>query len=74
MILLLGAFIAGILTVLAPCVLPLLPIIIGGSVAGKTYDSKRPVIIALSLGYLALCLYSFVEGDQSPHRYPASAH
>ncbi len=31
---LLGAVIAGVLTTLAPCVLPLLPVIVGGSVAG----------------------------------------
>jgi cytochrome c biogenesis protein CcdA/thiol-disulfide isomerase/thioredoxin len=49
MFLLFGAFIAGLLTVLAPCVLPLLPIIIGGSVTGDTKDRKRPVIIAVSL-------------------------
>ena len=41
MFLLLGAFIAGVLTVLAPCVLPLLPIIIGGSVSGDTKDRRR---------------------------------
>lgn len=49
MFLLLGAFIAGILTVLAPCVLPLLPIIIGGSVSGDTKDRKRPLVIAIAL-------------------------
>jgi len=49
MFLLFGAFIAGLLTVLAPCVLPLLPIIIGGSVTGDTKDRKRPVVIAISL-------------------------
>lgn len=49
MFLLLGAFIAGLLTVLAPCVLPLLPIIIGGSLSGDTKDKKRPLVIALSL-------------------------
>jgi cytochrome c biogenesis protein CcdA/thiol-disulfide isomerase/thioredoxin len=36
MILLLTSFIAGLLTVLAPCVLPLLPIIIGGSISGRS--------------------------------------
>jgi cytochrome c biogenesis protein CcdA/thiol-disulfide isomerase/thioredoxin len=56
MFLLLGAFIAGMLTVLAPCVLPLLPIIIGGSVTGDTKDRKRPVVIAISL---ALSLFAF---------------
>jgi cytochrome c biogenesis protein CcdA/thiol-disulfide isomerase/thioredoxin len=49
MFLLFGAFIAGALTVLAPCVLPLLPIVIGGSVTGNNKDKKRPVIIAVSL-------------------------
>ncbi|MGB7981484.1 MAG: hypothetical protein WCF36_11910 [Candidatus Nanopelagicales bacterium] len=34
MIELLGAFVAGVLTTLAPCVLPLLPVIVGGSMAG----------------------------------------
>ena len=49
MLLLIGAFIAGMLTVLAPCVLPLLPIIIGGSVSGDKKDTRRPFIIAASL-------------------------
>jgi cytochrome c-type biogenesis protein len=31
---LIGAFVAGVLTTLAPCVLPLLPVIVGSSVAG----------------------------------------
>jgi cytochrome c biogenesis protein CcdA len=34
MLALLGAFVAGVLTTLAPCVLPLLPVIVGSSVAG----------------------------------------
>lgn len=49
MFLLFGAFIAGLLTVLAPCVLPLLPIIIGGSIGGDTKDRRRPIIIVVSL-------------------------
>lgn len=49
MFLLFGAFVAGLLTVLAPCVLPLLPIIIGGSVTGNTKDKKRPIVIAIAL-------------------------
>lgn len=56
MLLLFGSFVAGMLTVLAPCVLALLPIIIGGSVSGDTKDKKRPVIIALSL---AISLFVF---------------
>jgi cytochrome c biogenesis protein CcdA/thiol-disulfide isomerase/thioredoxin len=49
MFLLFGAFLAGMLTVLAPCVLPLLPVIIGGSVVGDTKNKKRPILIAASL-------------------------
>ena len=49
MLLLLISFIAGILTILAPCVLPLLPVIIGGSIGGKTKERLRPYIIAGSL-------------------------
>ncbi len=56
MFLLFGAFIAGLLTVLAPCVLPLLPIIIGGSVSGNTKDKRRPLLIA---GSLAVSLVIF---------------
>lgn len=47
------SFVAGILTVLAPCILPLLPVIIGGSSLhqnGPTKLSlKHPLIIILSL-------------------------
>ncbi len=49
MLLLLITFIAGALTVLAPCVLPLLPVIVGGSLSGDSKDRKRPYIIAGSL-------------------------
>ncbi len=56
MFLLFGAFIAGVLTVLAPCVLPLLPIIIGGSVTGDSKDRRRPFLIA---GSLAISLIVF---------------
>lgn len=41
------SFLAGILTILAPCILPLLPVIIGGSLSEQ--DKKRPLIITLSL-------------------------
>jgi cytochrome c biogenesis protein CcdA/thiol-disulfide isomerase/thioredoxin len=46
MALLLVSFLAGVLTVLAPCVLPLLPIIIGGSVGGV---KRNPYVITASL-------------------------
>lgn len=42
-----AAFLAGLLTVLAPCTLTLLPVILGGSVGGNKW---RPLIVSLSLG------------------------
>ena len=54
--LILLSFVAGVLTVAAPCVLPLLPVIIGGSIVRTDSDDAvaarqwyRPVIIASSL-------------------------
>jgi cytochrome c biogenesis protein CcdA/thiol-disulfide isomerase/thioredoxin len=49
MLLLIGAFIAGIITVFAPCVFALLPVIIGGSISGDVHDKRRPFIITASL-------------------------
>ncbi len=53
MALLLISFIAGVLTVLAPCILPLLPIIIGGSLSsqnGGGFNKKKAFTIIVSLG------------------------
>ena len=59
---LVGAVVAGVLTVLAPCVLPLLPVIVGGSVAAQPVPSgggvavatrqrvRAPLVITASLG------------------------
>jgi len=47
----LGAFIAGVLTTLAPCVLPLLPVIVGGSLGKPSAETRRRAyLIAASLG------------------------
>lgn len=47
------SFVAGILTVLAPCILPLLPVIIGGSSLHQNNDKKvslkQPLVIIASL-------------------------
>lgn len=48
------AFIAGVLTVAAPCILPLLPVIVGGSILHGSQQSERaslkhPLVIVLSL-------------------------
>jgi cytochrome c biogenesis protein CcdA/peroxiredoxin len=48
MILFLISFIAGVLTVLAPCVLPLLPVIVGGSLT--TGSMRRAYTICIALG------------------------
>ena len=48
MTLLVISFIAGVLTVLAPCILPLLPVIVGGSVS-DTRSKWKPYIITGSL-------------------------
>lgn len=45
---LIPSFIAGLLTVLAPCVVTLLPVILGGSLGTK--NPWRPLVIAGSLG------------------------
>ncbi len=49
MLLLIISFIAGVLTILAPCVLPVLPVIVGGSVGGKAKEKGRPYIIVAAL-------------------------
>src|SRR4051812_35023753 len=49
MFLFLLSFVAGILTVLAPCTLPLLPVIVGESVAGG-HSRNRALVVIGSLG------------------------
>jgi cytochrome c-type biogenesis protein len=43
------SFVAGLLTVLAPCILPLLPVVIGGA-ARDARDFRKPLTIVLALG------------------------
>lgn len=56
MTLLVVAFVAGVLTVAAPCVLPLLPVIVGGTAARTSADAEvaqrqwyRPLLVAAGL-------------------------
>lgn len=53
MTLLILSFLAGVLTVAAPCILPLLPVIIGGSLVNNDSNKRaklaRPVIVTASL-------------------------
>jgi cytochrome c biogenesis protein CcdA/thiol-disulfide isomerase/thioredoxin len=59
MLLLLGAFFAGVITVFAPCVFALLPVIVGGSISGDVHDKRRPFIIAASLA-VSLILFTLL--------------
>ena len=52
MTLLIVSFVAGVLTVLAPCILPLLPVIIGSSVGARSKLTPYVVIGALALSIL----------------------
>jgi cytochrome c biogenesis protein CcdA len=51
------AFFAGMLTVLAPCVLPLLPVIIGTSISER--GKSTPYVVILSLA-LSIILFTFL--------------
>lgn len=61
-ILILFAFLAGIVTILSPCILPLLPIILSGSLSG---GKKRPLGIVtgfiISFTFFTLALSSIVK-------------
>ncbi|OGG63069.1 cytochrome C biogenesis protein [Candidatus Kaiserbacteria bacterium RIFCSPHIGHO2_02_FULL_59_21] len=59
MTLLLISFVAGVLTVLAPCVLPLLPVIVGGSMEGGSASRRRAFVIVASLG-VSLILFTLL--------------
>lgn len=57
MTLLVVAFFAGILTVLAPCVLPLLPVIVGTSISGR--GKSTPYVVVFSLA-ASIILFTFL--------------
>jgi cytochrome c-type biogenesis protein len=59
MILLLISFVAGILTVLAPCILPVLPIIIGGSIDTSENRYKKAITIIVSLS-ISILVFTFL--------------
>lgn len=51
------SFVAGALTVLAPCILPLLPVVIGSSAAGRSRST--PYIVVGSLA-LSIIVFTFI--------------
>ena len=57
MTLLVVSFLAGCLTVLAPCILPLLPVVVGSSARG--HSVLTPYVVIVSLG-LSVILFTFV--------------
>lgn len=54
------AFAAGILTVAAPCVLPLLPVVLGASVAGG--PGTRPIFIAVGFAF-SFTVFALIFGS-----------
>lgn len=67
---LIPSFLAGILTVLAPCVFTLLPIILGGSAGEK--NMKKPLIIIASLGTSVLVFSLLLKGTTAFLSVPQS--
>ncbi len=64
MVLLLGfAFLAGLVTILAPCIWPILPIILSSSVAGKGHQRPLGITlgIMLSFGFFTLAISYLVK-------------
>ncbi len=63
MILFLLSFIAGVLTILAPCTLPLLPLMVGSSIASggesASTNKKKALTIAISLG-VSIVLFTVI--------------
>lgn len=70
MTLLILSFIAGILTVAAPCILPLLPVIVGGSLLGddqkdKSHSFRKPLIITASLAISVIAFTLLLKATTS---------
>jgi cytochrome c-type biogenesis protein len=51
------AFLSGILTALAPCVLPIIPVVIGGSIGDN--DRRKPYIVVISL-FFAITIFTLL--------------
>lgn len=59
MLLLLVSFIGGVLTVLAPCILPLLPVVVGGSLADGRVNVRKALTVVGALG-LSVILFTLL--------------
>jgi cytochrome c-type biogenesis protein len=60
LILIVGALVAGVLTTLAPCVLPPLPVVVGGSIDQSGRKARqRAIVITASLG-ISVVLFTLI--------------
>ena len=59
MILFLIALLAGVLTVLAPCTISLLPVIVGGSIGNEKQSFKKAIVVTVSLG-ISVIIFTLV--------------
>ncbi len=59
MTLLLIAFFAGMITILTPCILPLLPVIVGGSLSFGEVSKRKAIIVIVSLG-VSVLVFTFL--------------
>lgn len=64
MTIIIAAFFAGVLTALAPCILPLLPIVIGGSIDGSK-SLKKPLTIVTSLALSVIAFTLLLKASTS---------
>jgi cytochrome c biogenesis protein CcdA/thiol-disulfide isomerase/thioredoxin len=53
------SFIAGVLTILAPCILPLLPVIVGHSISDATPSKRRLLVVVTSLSF-SIILFTLI--------------
>ncbi|MEO8637594.1 MAG: cytochrome c biogenesis protein CcdA [Candidatus Taylorbacteria bacterium] len=77
MTLLIITFIAGVLTVLAPCILPLLPVILGGTLsgsdAGEEIRKRRAITVTISLGLSVIAFTLLLKASSVFIGVPESA-
>lgn len=75
-LLLVGALVAGVLTTLAPCVLPVLPVVLGGSVAGRPGADaevrRRALVIVAALGISVIAFTLLLKATTALLRVPTS--
>ncbi len=59
-------FVSGILTILLPCILPLLPIVLGTSIAGRSKWRPLMVVLGMALSFVAFTFLLNVALAQFP--------